>query len=410
VDTIDEAMREIATLEELLPDLPFEADGVVVKVDRIALHRKLGVVGEREPRWAIARKFAPEVAITRLLDIGINIGRTGTLNPYAILEPVEVTGVTVSHATLHNFDLIEAKDIRIGDFVEVTRAGEVIPQVLGPVRERRTGRERRFEVPTHCPACGTQVDRLPDEVMYYCPNVACSGRVLENIIHFASRAAMDIRTLGEQRVVQLRDAGLISDVAQIYDLTVEQLLPLEGFGKKAATQLVQGIEDSKRQPFSVLLFALGIRHVGATVAKLLARRFGSLDALMHASEEEIASVPGVGPTIASAVATFFHQTANRNLIERLRAHGLTFTEPTSNVGGALVGTTFVITGTLPHLSRAEAQQIIEGAGGKVASSVSAKTTAVVFGDSPGSKLDRARKLGIETIDEEELLRRVGASF
>jgi DNA ligase (NAD+) len=410
VPSLQDAIDEIGHLERILPDLPFEADGVVVKVDQLPLHQKLGVIGGRDPRWAIARKFAPEVATTRLLDIGINIGRTGALNPYAILEPVEVTGVTVSHATLHNFDLIEAKDIRIGDVVEVTRAGEVIPQILGPLRERRTGAEKVFEVPTRCPACDTPIERLPDEVMYYCPNVACSGRVLESIIHFASRGAMDIRTLGEQRVLQLRDAGLIGDVGQIYDLTPEKLLPLDGFGKRAATQLVHAIEASKRQPLSILLFALGIRHVGTTVAKLLARQFGNLDALMQATEDEIAAVPGVGPTIATAVVTFFQQPANRDLIERLRGHGLTFSEPTAGTSGTLAGSTFVITGTLPNLSRGEAQQLIEDAGGKVSSSVSSKTTAVVLGESPGSKLDQARKLGIETIDETELLRRVGDRF
>lgn len=399
------AHRIIAEMEPLLDQLDYEADGVVVKVNDLALHGELGVVGGREPRWAIARKFAPEVAVTQLLDIKINVGRTGALNPYAVLAPVEVSGVTVSQATLHNFDLIAAKDIRIGDWVEVTRAGEVIPQVLGPVRERRTGRERPFVPPTHCPECGSPVERPSDEVMVYCPNVSCPGRVFESIVHFASSDAMDIRGLGGQRVAQLLEAGLIRDVADLYRLKVEDLKKLEGFADKSARQLVEAIAASKSRPLSTLLFALGIRHVGSTVAKLLARRFGTLERLMEAKEEEIAAVEGVGPVIAQAVTAFFRDEKNRALIRRLAEHGLNFTEPLA-AEGPLKGQTYVITGTLPTLSRAEATELIEAAGGRVASSVSSKTTAVVAGENPGSKFDRARQLGIEIIDEAELLRRV----
>ncbi len=409
VDNLDAAQLVIADLEARLANLNFGADGVVVKVDDLALHERLGVVGGREPRWAIARKFAPEIAITQLRDIQINVGRTGALNPFAVLEPIEVTGVTVSHATLHNFDLIAAKDIRVGDMVEVTRAGEVIPQILGPLREHRTGDEKPFLAPSHCPVCDTPVEKLDGEVMHYCPNAACEGRVLESLIHFASRGAMDIRTLGEQRVAQLRDAGLVHDVADVYQLNTEQLMELERFGKKAASQLISAIAASKRQPFSLLLFALGIRHVGATVATLLARYFGTMDALLHASKEDIAAVEGVGPTIADAVAHFFSIKSNRRLVERLRDAGLDFHEPVTDSGAQpLAGQSFLVTGTLPNLSRSDIQQRIIDAGGKITSSVSKKTTAIVVGDAPGGKLQRAQALGIETIDETELLRRIAA--
>jgi DNA ligase (NAD+) len=410
VKNLQEAHRAIAEMEALLDRLDYGADGVVVKVNRLALHAELGVVGEREPRWAIARKFAPEVAVTKLLDIQINVGRTGSLNPFAVLEPVEIGGVTVSTATLHNFDLIEAKDIRVGDYVEVTRAGEVIPQVLGPVRERRTGHERKFRRPDRCPVCHSRVEQPAGEIMVYCPNVSCPGRVLEGIVHFASREAMDIRGLGYERVRALLDARLIENVADLYDrrrLNEQKLLGLEGFAEKSARQLIAAIEASKTRPLSTVLFALGIRHVGAQVARLLARQFPAMEQLARAGVEEIAAVRGVGPAIAEAVVSFFREPANRRLVERLEALGVNLTEPQAAAGGPLAGQTYVITGTLPTLSRAEAEELIEQAGGHVASSVSKKTTALVVGADPGSKLDRARELGVETIDEAELLRRLG---
>lgn len=402
------ANRDIAELEKLLDGLDYEADGVVVKVNQLALHSELGTVGDREPRWAIARKFAPEVAVTRLLDIRVNVGRTGALNPYAVLEPVEVTGVTVSNATLHNFDLIEAKDIRVGDWVEVTRAGEVIPQILGPVRDKPRGR-RKFQRPTRCPACNSEVERPADEVMVYCPNVSCPGRVLEGIVHFASREAMDIRGLGYERVRALLDAGLIRDVADLYDrrqLDQMKLLTLEGFAERSAAQLIAAIDASKDRPLSTVLFALGIRHVGAQVARLLARHFGTMAGLAAATPEAIGAVHGVGPTIAEAVAHFFADSANRKLVSRLEKLGVNMKEPISAEGGPLTGQTYVITGTLPSLSRAQATALIEEAGGHVASSVSRNTTAVIAGADPGSKLERARSLGVAVIDEAELLRRV----
>ena len=409
VPSLADATAVIHDLEARIPSLNFQADGVVVKVDLLDLHDRLGVVGGREPRWAVARKFAPEVAVTKLLDIRINVGRTGALNPYAVLEPVEISGVTVSKATLHNMDVIEAKDIRVGDFVEVMRAGEVIPQVLGPVRKLRTSDTKPYEPPKACPACGTPAERPDGEVAYYCPNAACPGRVLEGLTHYASRGTMDIRGLGIQRVQQLNEAGLIDDVAMLYELEPATLERLEGFGTKAAQQLVDAIDASKAQPLSKLLFALGIRHVGGEGARLLATTFGTMDALMTATEEQIAAIDGIGPTIAAATAAFFAEPKNRDLIERLRDHGLAFEESTTETGTVLSGQTFVITGTLPNLSRTEAAKLIEEAGGRVTSSVSKNTTAVVVGESAGSKLERAKDLGIDVLDEAGLLRRIGAA-
>ena len=407
VPDLERAHKAIAKLEHLIPSLDYGADGVVVKVDKLALHAELGTRGgQREPRWAIARKFAPEVQITRLLDIRINVGRTGALNPYAVLEPVEIGGVTVSTATLHNAALIETKDIRLGDWVEVTRAGEVIPQVLGPARDRRTGDEKTFRMPEKCPSCGSKVEHPQNEVMTYCPNVSCPARVKEGIVHFASRSAMDIRGLGYERVGALIDATLIADVADLYELTVMQLLTLEGFAEKSAQQLVDAIGASKRQPLSVLLFALGIRHVGAQGAKLLARHFGTMKALAKASAESISAIRGVGPAIAEAARGFFAEPRNRKLIERVEKLGLTLQEPiAATSGGPLAGQTFVITGTLPSLSRQKAAELIEAAGGSVADSVSKQTTAVVVGADAGSKLEKAKALGVPLIDEAELLRR-----
>lgn len=410
VKDLDGVRAVVAELEPKLDSLPFGADGVVVKVDALALHDELGTIGDREPRWAIARKFAPEVAVTKLLGIKINVGRTGALNPYAELEPVEVGGVTVSTATLHNADLIAAKDIRLGDWVEVTRAGEVIPQVLGPIRERRDGSEQAFDMPDRCPRCQSKVERPQDEIMTYCPNVSCPGRVLEGIVHFASRGAMDVRGLGYERVQKLLDARLIGDAADLYRLTANQLAALEGFAEKSADQLVAAIAASKERPLSTLLFALGIRHVGDGAAELLARRFGTMGALMKASPDEIGEVRGIGPTIAEAVAAFFAEQRNRELIDRLRDAGLKMSEPRRAAAhGPFEGQTFVLTGTLPTLSRGEATKRIEAASGAVVGSVSKKTTAIIVGEEPGSKLDKAKALGIPVWDEATLLDKLGES-
>jgi DNA ligase (NAD+) len=406
VSDLAEAHAEIKKLEALLPTLDYEADGVAVKVDKRALWAELGTIGNREPRWAVARKFAPEVQVTKLLEIRINVGRTGALNPYAVLEPVEIGGVTVSNATLHNAELIAAKDVREGDWVEVTRAGEVIPQILGPIKDKRTGAEQPYKMPERCPSCGSQVEHPQDEVMTYCPNISCPSRILESISHFAGRGAMDIRGLGYERVRALLDAKLIRDVADLYELTPMQLLTLEGFAEKSAQQLVDNIAASKQQPLSALLFALGIRHVGAQGAKLLARHFGTMKALARAAPAEIGEVRGIGQAIAEAVAGFFADPRNRKLIERLEQLGLTLKETGTATGPRpLADQTFVVTGTLPTLSRQQAKDLIEGAGGHVSDSLSKKTTALIVGADPGSKLDKAKALGIEQIDEAELLRR-----
>jgi DNA ligase (NAD+) len=393
-------------------ELDFAIDGGVVKIDSLRLQDELGVVGGREPRWAIARKFAPDIAETTLERIEVNVGRTGALNPFAVLAPVEIGGTTVQLATLHNFDLIRAKDLRVGDVVQVKRAGDVIPQVIGPIPERRDPKHppRKTPIPTKCPSCGTPVERDEEEVALYCPNVACPARQLEALVHFASRGAMDIRGLSYARIEQMIAAGLIHDVADIYTLDVERLTALERFADKSAENLVEAIEASKQQPLSRLLFGLGIRHVGATAAQLLARHFGTMEALAAASEEEILAIRGIGQGIAVAVVAFFADASARELVAKLAQRGLTMSEPKPvATGGAFRGMTVVVTGTLPTLSRAAATELIESQGGRVTSGVSKATTFVVVGDEAGSKLEKAKALGIETIDEAELRRRGGGA-
>jgi DNA ligase (NAD+) len=404
--SLEEVQAQIDEYEALIPKLDFQADGVVVKIDSLPLHTELGVIGGREPRWAIARKFAPEVAETTLLDIQVNVGRTGALNPYAVLEPVQITGVTITSATLHNEDLIATKDIRIGDRVEVIRAGEVIPQIVRPIIQAGVERNKSWKMPDKCPRCGTPVERIDDEAMRYCPNVSCPGRVLEGIVHFASRDAMDIRGLGYERVRQLLNEGLIENVADLYSITSDQIVELEGFARKSAEQLVNAIQDSKARPLSMLLFGLGIPHVGKTVAVLLARRFGKLDALAKAAGDGKVGMPGVGPVIAESISGFFNEPRNQALLNQLREARVNLTEPhATSADGPLAGKTYVLTGSLPTLSRSQATSLIEEAGGRVGGSVSKKTDALVAGEDAGSKLEKAKELGVEVIDEAELLRR-----
>src|SRR5258705_1175196 len=393
-------------------ELEFAIDGGVVKVDSLRLQDELGVVGGREPRWAIARKFAPDIAETILKDIQVNVGRTGSLNPFAVLEPVEIGGTTVQLATLHNFDLIRAKDLRVGDVVQVKRAGDVIPQVIGPVPEKRDPKNppRKTPIPKKCPSCGTPVERDEEEVAIYCPNVACPDRQLEAIVHFASRGAMDIRGLSYARIEQFIAASLVHDVADLYALTLEQLTALDRFADKSADNLLDAIEASKQQPLSRLLFGLGIRHVGQTAAQLLARHFGTMDRLADATAHDILAIRGIGEGIAHAVVAFFGDASARDLVRKLASRGLTMAEPKSgSAGGPVNGMTFVVTGTLPTLSRTQATELIESQGGRVTSGVSKATTAVVVGEDAGSKLEKARTLGIEIIDEAELRRRADAS-
>jgi DNA ligase (NAD+) len=409
--TLGEVEKWAHDLEhKIRSELNFAIDGGVVKVDSLRLQEDLGVVGGREPRWAIARKFAPDIAETKLLAIEVNVGRTGALNPFAVLEPVEIGGVVVKLATLHNEDLIVSKDLRVGDWVQVKRAGEVIPQIIAPIPDKRTGDEKPWRMPKRCPSCGTLVTREEDEAAIYCPNIACPGRQLEGLVHFTSRGAMDIRGLSYARIEQLIGEGLVRDPGDVYALTRDALLELEGYADKGADSLIAAIEASKVQPLSRLLHALGIRHVGSIAAQLLAQHFGTLDALMSATADDILSVRGIGATIANGVVAYFSDPAGRALVEKLRSHGVNFTEPRAVVaGGPLSGQTAVITGTLPTLSRSRATALIEAAGGRVTGSVSKSTDFLVAGEEAGSKLEKAKALGVDIIDEAELLRRVNSS-
>jgi DNA ligase (NAD+) len=393
---------------DVRPTLDFAIDGAVVKVNSFALQTELGDVG-REPRWAVARKFAPDIALTRLIDIQVNVGRTGSVNPFAMLEPVEIGGATVRQATLHNFQLIADKDLRIGDMVQVKRAGEVIPQVIGPDPEKRDPAQPpvAYVPPTHCPSCGTPLVPGADRGSLDCPNFACPARQLEGLVHFASRNAMDIRGLSYARIEQLMQAGLVRDAADVYDLTVEQLVQLDRFAEKSAENLLEALVASKQQPLSRLLFGLGIEGVGEVVARQLARHFGTMERIANASEADVLEVRGTGDAIAQAVVRWFSDPQAVDLVARLEARGLTMTEPQAASSGALKGQTVVITGTLPSLSRQEATDLVEACGARVTSSVSKKTSFVVAGEEAGSKLAKARELGVEVIDEEELRRRCG---
>lgn len=401
IESIEEVIDYCNRWEARRQMLDYEIDGAVVKVNRIDYQDRLGTVS-RDPRWAIAYKFAAEVATTRLHDILINVGRTGAMNPYAVLEQVELSGVTIRQATLHNQEDIHRKDIRIGDVVVVKRAGDVIPQVVGPVPEKRTGKEREFQLPSQCPSCGTPIVQREGDAMAYCPNSSCPAQRLEALKHFVSRGAMDIRGLGPQTLEKLVELGFVRNPADLYELTEDQIAQLPGFKDKSIQNLLQGIQASRDRPFDKVLFALGIRHVGESVAQLLSAEFKSMDALMESDQESVAAVPGVGPEIAGSVAAFLENPGNRELISKLERH-LRFQSDTSiATGRTLAGKTFVLTGTLPSLSRSEARRMIEAEGGKVTSSVSSKTDFVLAGENPGSKLEKARTLGVPILEESDL--------
>ncbi len=404
-DTVDEVVAACRAWEERRDRLDFEIDGVVVKVDDLDLQRQLGVVG-REPRGAIAWKFAPSTATTQLQAVAWNVGRTGHMVPFAQLEPVQVSGVTVRLATLHNEEDLRRKDVRDGDEVIVMRAGDVIPQVVSPTAkaQRRKSRRPVPEPPAKCPACGTPTVKPEGGVWTICPNRAgCPGQVFQAVKHFVG--AMDIDGLGEENARRFLDEGLINDVSDIYDLTVERLVELERFGETSARNLVQAVEASKGQPFTLVLYALGIPGIGFVNARNLARRLRSMDALLAASEEELTAVEGMGPIMAATVHETLAEQRTRDLIERLRGHGLQMEEegPAPPEDGPLVGKTLVLTGTLPTLTRPEATQRIEAAGGKVTGSVSKNTDYVVAGEDPGSKMTKAQGLGVEILDEDALV-------
>jgi DNA ligase (NAD+) len=390
-------IREWETRRETLD---YETDGVVVKVNDIASQQRLGWTA-KAPRWAIAYKYAAQQAVTTVRDIEVQVGRTGALTPVAVLDPVPIGGVTVSRATLHNEDEILRLGLQIGDQVLVERSGDVIPKV---VRVEKHGEQRRpFRMPAHCPVCGTRVVREPGEAAWRCVNTDCPARLKESILHFASRRVMNIDGLGEVMVNQLVDRGLVRSVSDLYHLTKEQLLSLERMGEKSAAKLLRNIEESRKAPLDRVISGLGIPFVGERTAQLLARHFGSLDRLMSATVEELERVEEVGPKVAQAIHNFFSEPRNRELVERLRQAGLRFEHHETRTGGRLQGMTFVLTGTLKSMSREEAIERIEAAGGKVTSAVSKKTRYVVAGEDPGSKLDKARELGVPVIGEAELL-------
>jgi DNA ligase (NAD+) len=381
-------------------ELDYDTDGTVMKIDDLDLQRELGEVSRR-PRWAIAYKFPAEEATTRVDDIIVNVGRFGSLNPVAILDPVQVGGVTVRKATLHNEDIIAKKDVRIGDWVVVRRAGEVIPEIVKSIPERRTGDERPFVAPSTCPVCSGTVIRAPGEVSSRCVNAACRAQLEQRVKHFVSKGAMDIRGLGEQWALRLLDEGYIKDVADIYGLTKAQLLELDRVKDKSATNLLAAINASRTRPFPRVVYALGIQQVGEVTAEKLAETFRTMDALLNAGEEDLARVRDVGPVTARIVPAFFGEAKNRALIERLRAVGLQMAY--ESTAGPLVGTTFVLTGALTALTRGQAQEKVRAAGGSVADAVSRKVDYVVVGDDPGVKLEKAKKLGITILDESTLL-------
>ncbi|MGB8907958.1 MAG: NAD-dependent DNA ligase LigA [Candidatus Cybelea sp.] len=401
--TLDDVLSFCRKWEERRDDLDYEIDGVVVKVDDFALQERLGVVA-RDPRWAIAYKFKPREARTKLLDISVSVGRTGTLNPNAVLKPVQIGGVTVKSATLHNIDYIKNNDIRIGDIVLVTRAGDVIPRVVGPLLGERTGKERRFKMPDRCPICGSDVDHPPGEAMSRCTNAACPAQVYERVRHFASRGAMDIEGLGDVMAQQLTERGLVRDIADIYKLDAGALATVPRTGPKSVENLLRNIARSKQRGLARLLYGLGVRFVGTQTAAILAGDFGTIDAIADATEEELQRSEGIGPEVAGSVALFFKQKANREMIARLKRAGVETTAPkrARAADGRLAGKTFVLTGTLSGLTRDEATELIVAAGGKVAGSVSKKTDYVVAGDEPGSKLTKAEQLGVTILDENAL--------
>jgi DNA ligase (NAD+) len=414
--TIDEVAAACQAWEQRRAELDFAIDGVVVKIDQLALQAELGAVAH-DPRWAIAYKFAPTTALTRLRTIEVSVGRTGVLTPYAVLDPVEVGGVTVERATLHNVDDIHRKDVRPGDMVIVQRAGDVIPQVVGPLLQERRSDQPEWQMPANCPSCGSRVVRESHEVAVRCPNRSCPAQLVESVKHVVSKDALDIDGLGEEAVAALCKAGLVTNVADIFALTLSKLVEVPLFSRKArapdgtaivvpnklAEHVLAAITAAKAQPFARVLFALGVRHVGAVTAAALVEHFGSIDALAVAASEDLAAVPGVGAVVAEAVRQYFDDERNRQTVAMLRAAGLQMTAEGARVAGPLAGQTFVLTGRLADLTRDQASERITALGGRVGSSVSHATTFVVAGDSPGSKLVKAEKLGVTVLDETAFL-------
>lgn len=403
---INEVLDYIGEWRTAKEDLEYDIDGVVVKVNSLELQSRLGSVA-RSPRWAIAYKYPAHQAQTRILDIKVQVGRTGALTPVAIMEPVEVGGVTVSRATLHNEDEVRRKDVRIGDTVVVQRAGDVIPEVVEVVRERRTGAEVEFRMPRTCPVCGARVERAGGEAVARCVDIACPAQLRENIIHFASRGAMDIDHVGPALIDQLIERGLVRDPADLYYLTVEDLEQLERMGRKSAENAFNAIQASKSASLARLIYALGIRHVGDRTAAALAERFGGIDALASASEEELASTPDVGPVVARSIRSFFDLPQTAEVLRKLKGAGIDSRAAGKREEGPLAGKTVVFTGGLKSMTREEAEELVRKLGGSASSSVSKNTDLVVAGEKAGSKLEKARSLGVRVITEDEFSRIVG---
>jgi DNA ligase (NAD+) len=401
---IDEVLEYYHGMNEKRETLPYEIDGIVVKVDRLDLQARLGEIA-RSPRWALAFKFQPKQETTKIIDIKPQVGRTGALTPVALMEPVRVGGVEVSRATLHNQDEIDKKDVRIGDTVIIQRAGDVIPEVVQVVTSRRTGKEKKFQMPSKCPVCGAEV--IKEEAIHRCIGLDCPAQLKGRIRHFASKRAMDIDGLGIKLIDQLVDTGLVKDVADIYYISKDQLIELERMADKSAQNIIDAIEKSKEKPLSKFLYALGIRHVGETTAVDLARHFPRLDDFFNLSEEDLMEVEGIGPEVAASVHQFFSDKKNKESIERLKKAGVKVIEGKPREKGKLAGKTFVFTGTLKDFGRDEARSLVESMGGKTTSSVSKKVDFVVAGEDPGSKFDKAKELGIKTLTEEEFKKLIG---
>jgi len=409
VETLHGAINYHAEWVDSRFDKNYQTDGVVIKIDRLDYQRHLGFIG-REPRWAIAYKFPAEQAITKLLEIGINVGRTGSLNPYAILEPVQVSGVTIQHATLHNENDIRRKDIRVGDYVIVERAGEVIPQVVGPILDRRPAGLERFAMPELCPVCETPILREKGEAAHRCVNTRCAAQQFERIKHFVSQAAMDIEGLGEKLVAQLLEQDLIKDSPDIYQLTKEQIAAMERMGTKSAANLVAAIEWSKTRPLASVLSGLGILHVGGETADLLVRRFGTVRRLMGSTQEELQVTPGIGPIVAKSIVEHFANEGNRLIVEELEEAGVVLESDAELVikgTQPFKGMRFVVTGRLEEFTRSEAESFIKDRGGQVTGSVSKKTDYVIMGEEPGSKSDDALRLEVRILSGDELITLAG---
>jgi DNA ligase (NAD+) len=398
---IDQALEFTARCEQLRDKLPYEIDGVVIKVNSMRTQQRLGFTG-KAPRWAIAYKYAARSGTTRIEDILVQVGRTGKLTPVAALQPVSIGGTTVTRATLHNQDEIDRLEVKIGDWVMVERGGDVIPKVVKVISDKDHPRGHKiFHMPERCPECGGHVVRVEGEADHRCVNTACPAKLRESILHFAARSVMNIEGLGESMVNQLTSRGLVKDLADIYELNQEKLLSLERVGEKSAANLMREIEQSRKLPLERVIYGLGIRFVGERTAKFLSEHFGSMDALMNASAETLQEVDEVGPRIANSIQEFFAEPRNRDLVKRLSKY-LNFKGEKKQRGTALAGKSFVITGTLANYSREAAKKLVEDAGGKVSSAVSKKTDYVIAGEDPGSKLDKARELGVQVIDEKEM--------